>query len=174
VRFDLLKSLEILSRTPEVLENLLSGLSYEWTSAKEEDQGWSVFDIVGHLIHGEKTDWMARLKIILSAQADKKFAPFDRFAQFQESRGKTLSDLLQEFKALRKANLKELSRLNVKEEDFQKTGIHPSLGQVTLSQLLSTWVAHDLGHIGQIVRVMAKQYKTEVGPWQEYLPIMHR
>ncbi len=174
MKFELQKSLEILSRTPEVLEKLLSGISAEWTSAKEKEKGWSAFDVVGHLIHGEKTDWMARLRIILSSQKEKKFAPFDRFAQFKETQGKTMAELLLEFKTLRDANLVELKKLNLKTEDFRRTGLHPNLGEVTLSQLLSTWVAHDLGHLGQIVRVMAKQYKTEAGPWQEYLSIMQR
>lgn len=173
MKFDLDRSIEILERTPVLIEGLLSGLSEVWINNNEGPGTWSPYDIVGHLIHGEKTDWIPRMKIILSESTNKEFTPFDRFAQFRDSEGKTLIQLLATFKSLRNQNLHHLRSLDLSETDFTKTGIHPEFGETTLSQLLSTWVVHDLNHIGQIVRVMAKQYKAEVGPWQEYLKILH-
>ena len=172
MKFDLDRSYEILERTPALIEGLLIGLSDQWTTKNEGVDTWSAYDIVGHLIHGEKTDWIPRMEVILSETPHKNFAPFDRFAQFRESERKTLSQLLATFKTLRHQNLAHLRSLNLSREDFKKTGIHPEFGETTLSQLLSTWVVHDLNHIGQIVRVMAKQYKEEVGPWQAYLKIL--
>lgn len=172
MKFDLDKSLEILERTPIALESLLSGLSKEWIENNEGGETWSPYDVMGHLIHGENTDWIQRMEIILSETGDKKFTPFDRFAQFHESKGKTIDDLLSEFKKIRAANITTLRSWNLKESDFSKKGIHPSFGEVTLSQLLSTWTAHDLGHLAQVARVMARQYKEEVGPWIEYLRIL--
>lgn len=165
--------MEVLERTPAVLKSLLENLSQEWTESNEGEDTWSAYDIVGHLIHGESTDWIERTKIILSDSSDKKFKPFDRFAQFEESKGKSLSDLLIEFENLRMQNIAILKSLNLSDKDLIKKGIHPVFGEVTLSQLLSTWVVHDLNHIAQIARVMAKQYKTEVGPWIEYLRILN-
>ncbi|MBL7818379.1 MAG: DinB family protein [Saprospiraceae bacterium] len=173
MNFDLDKSIEILEKTPKILKNLLENLSDEWIYADEGEGTWSAFDVIGHLIHGEMTDWLPRLDLILSEKEDKTFEPFDRFAQFELSRGKTLSNLLKEFKKLRKKNLKRLSSKNLTYSDFQKTGYHPALGEVTVAQLLSTWTVHDLNHIAQIARVMAKQYKTEVGPWVQYLGILN-
>ncbi|WP_276372332.1 DinB family protein [Chryseolinea sp. H1M3-3] len=172
MNFSLEKSIQILERTPEVLYLMLSNLSDDWTTKNEGDGTWSVYDIIGHLIHGEKTDWMPRAEIILSENADKDFQPFDRFAQFEESKGQSLPQLLEEFKDLRKKNIDQLRSKKVTEPKFALTGIHPAFGEVTLSQLLSTWVVHDLNHIAQISRVMAKQYKTAVGPWVEYLGIL--
>jgi uncharacterized damage-inducible protein DinB len=172
--FNLTKSLEILERTPQVLTTLLTGLSTEWIQNNEGGESWSPYDVIGHLIHGEKTDWLVRTEIILSDKANKTFALFDRFAQFEESKGKTISQLLNEFQELRNTNLAALKSKNTTSADLQKTGTHPAFGTVTLEQLLATWVAHDLGHIAQIARVMAKQYKEEVGPWLEYLPILSR
>ena len=172
MKFNLAKSIEILERTPALIEGLLVGLSEEWTNSNEGPDTWSPYDIVGHLIHGEKTDWMPRMEVILSESSDKRFAPFDRFAQFRDSEGKTLSQLLATFKSLRHQNLDRLRSLELSKEDFTKTGIHPEFGETSLSQLLSTWVVHDLNHIGQMVRVMAKQYKEEVGPWVKYLKIL--
>jgi len=172
MNFNLEKSLEILERTPRVLRDLLTGLSDEWTSNNEGENTWSPYDVIGHLIHGEKTDWMQRVTIILNEEGDKKFAPFDRFAQFGESKGKTLNDLLNQFEQARKQNLVHLRSLHLTEEHFNITGIHPSFGVVTMRQLLSTWAVHDLDHISQIVRVMAKQYAGPVGPWKEYLRIL--
>ena len=171
MRFSIQHSLQILERTPAVLESLLSDLPEEWTHINEGADTWSAFDIVGHLIHGEKTDWMVRVRIILS-EGDKNFKPFDRFAQLKDSEGKTLANLLEDFKALRKTNLAELKGLNLGEDELNLQGMHPHFGQVTLRQLLATWVVHDLNHIWQISRVMSKQYNEEVGPWTEYLGIL--
>lgn len=166
------KSIEILERTPLVLNVLLNGLSEEWIIHNEGDETWSPYDVIGHLIHGEKTDWIPRMEIILSAKADKTFESFDRFAQFEASKGKTLTELLHEFKALRNKNIGVLRANALTKQQLTTTGNHPALGQVTLQQLLATWVVHDLNHIAQISRVMAKQYKAEVGPWHEYLGIL--
>lgn len=173
MNFSIERSLEILSRTPDSLEVLLSGLNDVWISNNEGPDTWSPYDIVGHLVHGEKTDWMERTDIILNRN-DKHFRPFDRFAQFTESKGKTLTDLLKEFKQLRMNNIKTLKSLNLNEEKLNLKGIHPKFGEVTLKQLLSTWTIHDLNHISQICRVMAKQYKEATGPWIEYLPILNK
>ena len=170
--FDLDKSIEILERTPAVITDLLSGLSEEWIFQNEGADTWSPYDIVGHLIHGEKTDWITRMKIILSDSPDKRFHPFDRFAQNSESKGKTLSQLLDTFRSLREQNCQILRSCNLTTEDFLKEGIHPALGAVTLSQLLATWVVHDLNHIAQIARVMAGQYRAAVGPWVAYLRVL--
>ncbi|HMQ91238.1 MAG TPA: DinB family protein [Flavilitoribacter sp.] len=172
MHFDIQHAIEILERTPAVIESLLSGISREWYAADEGENTWSPYDIVGHLIHGEKTDWIERAEIILSGQPDKTFRPFDRFAQFDNSKGKTLEQLIGEFKDLRRKNLAHLKKLAVTPGSLDRIGIHPAFGEVTLRQLLATWTVHDLGHIGQIARVMAKQYKAEVGPWIEYLPIL--
>jgi hypothetical protein len=172
MKFDFDKSIEILERTPFVIESMLNGLSDDWTTNNEGPDTWSPYDVVGHLIHGEKTDWIARLEIVLSDDPNNTFEKFDRFAQFDESRGKTLDDLLNEFKALRNRNVALLKSKRITSSDYAKTGIHPAFGEVTLAQLLSTWVAHDLDHIVQISRVMAKQFKSEVGPWVEYLKIL--
>lgn len=174
MEFDLRKSLEILERTPSVLEYLLRGISEEWSMNDEGDETFSPYDVIGHLIHGERTDWMVRFEIILSDSKDKTFLPFNRFAQFEESDGISLNDLLTQFKVERDRNLRILLSKNLTEQDLNKTGIHPELGEVTLRQLISTWTVHDLAHLAQISRVMAKQYKEEVGPWQEYLSVLNR
>lgn len=173
MNFDLIKSIEILSNTPSVLESLLYNLSNEWLYSNEGQDTWSPFDIVGHLVHGEKTDWMERMDIILNKE-DKHFKPFDRFAQFTESKGKSINELLSVFRKLRTDNLSLIKSMNITDEMLSLKGIHPKFGGVTLKQLLSAWVVHDLGHIAQISRVMAKQYKSETGPWIEYLPILSR
>lgn len=172
MNFSLEKSIEILERTPDVVTSMLQNLSPEWTTKNEGGETWSAYDVVGHLIHGELTDWIPRTDVILSGKGEKKFQPFDRFAQFEESRGKSLKDLLEEFKQLRRKNLEHLRSKNITIEDLEKKGIHPAFGEVTLTQLLSTWVVHDLNHIAQISRIMAKQYKETVGPWIEYLRIL--
>jgi hypothetical protein len=164
-------AVEILQQTPDTLHSLLGNLSYEWIFANEGDATWSPYDVVGHLIHGEKTDWIPRLKIILF-EDHKHFAPFDRFAQFENSKGKTLQQLLSEFKVIRNKNLDYLTALQLSKSDWKKEGVHPEFGSVTLEQLLATWVTHDLGHIAQISRVMAKQYKEAVGPWKAYISIL--
>lgn len=170
--FTLQKSIEILERTPDVLHKMLQDISAEWTSINEGGETWSAYDIIGHLIHGERMDWIPRAKIILSEQPDKTFEPYDRFAQFEESKGKSLTQLLDEFKTLREKNIAYLRTNKLTAKHLEAKGIHPAFGEVTLSQLLSTWVVHDLNHIGQICRVMAKQYKEAVGPWIEYLGIL--
>lgn len=171
MKYDLEKSIEVLSRTPGTLERLLSGLSDDWIHHNEGPATWSAYDIVGHLIHGERTDWIPRMKIILSDGPNKNFVPFDRFAQLQNEE-KPLAELLQEFRRLREVNITELKSAGISEKLLSRSGIHPEFGKVTLSQLLATWVAHDLNHIGQIARVMAKQYKEAVGPWVPYIGIL--
>ena len=173
MRYQLLEALEILEQTPQTLRSFLGQLSDPWLYNNEGENTWSPYDIVGHLIHGEKTDWIPRLKIILSSSEDKTFEPFDRFAQFENSKGKTISQLLHEFEALRTENLDQLKAINLTTAQLELKGMHPELGEVTLSQLLATWVTHDLAHIAQISRVMAKQYKNEVGPWAAYIPILN-
>ena len=169
---DLEQWLEILERTPDVLEALLANLSDAWTTGTEGPDTWSPYDVVGHLIHGERTDWIPRMEIILSDRAERKFVPFDRFAQFRESEGTSLGDLLAEFRTLRTSNLAHLRGRNLTSADLERTGTHPAFGTVTLRQLLATWTAHDLDHLMQISRVMAKQIGDDVGPWVEYLRIL--
>ena len=174
MNFSLAQSIEILERTPMILTAWLDGLSPEWTSANEGPDTWSAYDIVGHLIHGEKTDWITRAEIILSDQPDKTFKPFDRFAQFEDSKNKTLRQLLTSFDELRAKNIKKLQSLNISEQNLNRTGLHPAFGTVTLVQLLSTWAVHDLDHISQIARVLAKRYKDDTGPWVAYLKILRQ
>ena len=170
--FDINKAIEILERTPATIEMLLKGISQEWYINNEGMGSWSPYEIVGHLIHGEKTDWIPRTLIILSDAANKTFVPFDRFAQKHANQQRTMEELIEEFKILRSENLKQLVSLDLNDSDFAKEGVHPELGEVNLRQLLAAWVVHDLGHISQISRVMAKQYKGEVGVWKEYLGIL--
>jgi hypothetical protein len=172
MKFDLNKSYEILERTPAVLKTLLSNLSDEWVMENEGPETFSPFDVVGHLIYGEKTDWAARTRIILEFGLSKPFEPWDRFAQYEESNGKSLQKLLDEFEQLRKVNITWLRSLRLTDNDLDKKGIHPSLGEVTLRNLLATWVVHDLTHIAQVTRVMAKQYQEEMGPWPEFFRIL--
>ncbi|MEO5675375.1 MAG: DinB family protein [Chitinophagales bacterium] len=174
MNFTIEKSIEILERTPGVLNTMLQNLSAEWTSNNEGGETWSVYDIIGHLIHGEKTDWIPRAEIILSENTNKKFVPFDRFAQFEESKGKSLAQLSDEFKILRENNIRHLHSWQLTGKQMELKGVHPAFGEVTLSQLLSAWVVHDLNHIAQISRVMAKQYQAEVGPWIAYLKILQQ
>jgi len=172
MQLSLPQAIEILSKTPATLNTLLAGLSEPWIKNNEGPETWSPYDVVGHLIHGERTDWIPRLKIILELGESRPFDPFDRFAQFEASQGKSLSELLETFAALRRQNLATLKQLNLTEEHFKLKGTHPDFGSVTLGQLLATWVVHDLDHISQIVRVMAQQYLDEVGPWVSYLSIL--
>ena len=172
--FNLTEGVSVLERTPGVLRAMLAGLPANWIERDEGPDTWSPFVIVGHLIHGERTDWISRTRIILDQGADRRFAPYDRFAQFRETAGKPLSTLLDEFAELRSQNLATLRGWNLADEQLELTGEHPEFGRVTLRQLLSTWVAHDLGHIAQIARVMAKQYRDAIGPWRAYLPIVDR
>ena len=174
MNFDLVDARAVLERTPHTLRAMLGGLPAAWTGATEGPETWSPFDIMGHLIHGERTDWIARAELILAQGASRRFAPFDRFAQFEESRGKSLAELLDEFERVRAANLATLAGWKLTAEQLALEGEHPAFGPVTLRHLLATWVAHDLGHIAQIARVMAKRYRDDVGPWRAYLPIMDR
>lgn len=171
--FSIEKSIEILERTPLVVSSYLKGLSNDWVFNNEGQDTWSPFDIVGHLIHGEKTDWITRTKIILEQGENITFQPFDRFAQFDDSKGKTLDQLLEEFTRLRAENIQQLKALNINNSQLTLEGKHPALGKVTLKELLATWVVHDLGHIFQISRVMAKQYANYVGPWKAYLKVIN-
>ena len=172
--FDLPSIIAVLERTPATLRALLAGLPNSWTRGTEGPDTWSPYDVVGHLIHGERTDWMARLDIILAQGPQRRFEPFDRFAQFRDSKGRTLESLLDEFADLRTANLSRLREREITPAQFQLEGEHPDFGPVTLHNLLATWVAHDLGHIAQVARVMARQYRDDVGPWRRYLPVMDR
>ena len=172
--FDLHAGTAVLERTPRTLRSMLAGLPSSWTDATEGPDTWSPYVILGHLIHGERTDWIPRARIILEQGADRRFEPYDRFAQFHESRGKSLDDLLDELSRLRAENLVILADWRVTDEHLALEGEHPAFGPVTLRQLLATWVAHDLGHIAQTARVMAKQYRDAVGPWRAYLPVMDR
>lgn len=165
-------TIALLACTPAVLDALLRDVPESWTSRNEGEKTWSAFDVVGHLIHGERTDWMVRAKRILEFGETRAFEPFDRFAQARESEGKSLPQLLDEFARVRKQNLAELKGLNLQPEDFDRRGRHPSLGAVTLSQLLATWAAHDLTHLHQISRVMSYQYREAVGPWSAFLGVM--
>ncbi len=167
-------ALQILSHTPGVLRAWLEGLAPEWVEVTDGPETWSPHDVVGHLIHGDRTDWMARARHLLAGPSAVPFTPFDRFAQFRDSRGKTLPELLDEFERLRRGNLEELTSLALTEAQLALPGQHPALGPVTLRQLLATWVVHDLNHLGQIARVMAKRYGDDVGPWKAYLPILTR
>jgi hypothetical protein len=172
MQFSINKSLEVLDRTPRIITGMLIGVSDDWVRSNEGPDTWSPYDIVGHLIHGEKTDWIPRMEIILSDGPEKTFQPFDRFAQFRESQNRTMPQLLEEFTELRVKNVAILRSKNISDKLLNKTGVHPKFGEVTLSQLLATWAVHDLNHIGQMARVMAKQYASEVGPWTEFLRIL--
>jgi len=172
--FDLALSRSILERTPGTLSAMLGGLGPAWTNATEGPDTWSPYTVLGHLIHGERADWMERARIILAQGPERRFTPFDRLAQFRESEGRPLTELLATFAALRADNLATLAAWNLTEQQLSLTGVHPDFGEVTLRQLLSTWVAHDLGHVAQVARVMARQYRDAVGPWRAYLPIMDR
>jgi uncharacterized damage-inducible protein DinB len=172
--FNLVQAMEILSRTPVILESLLSDLPTEWLSGNEGEQTWSPFDVLGHLIHGERTDWLPRLRIILQSGESETFEPFDRFAQFEASKGKSLAELLRTFAELRARNIEALKAMNLTADDLVRTGKHPELGTVKLAELIATWVVHDLDHLAQITRTMAKQYKEAVGPWQAYLSVLKR
>jgi hypothetical protein len=164
--------LSVLTRTPIVLDALLRDLPEVWTTATEGAGTWSPYVIIGHLIHGEKTDWMPRLAIILEHGTNRPFEPFDREAQLHQNHGKSLPELLDEFRDLRRDSLARLRAMNLTSEQLELNGTHPALGVVSARQLMATWTAHDLGHTLQITRVMAKRYKLEVGPWAEYLSVM--
>ncbi len=172
MKFQIEKAVEILSQTPATVKSLLGNLSDDWIENAPDSGNWSPFDIVGHLIYGEETDWITRAKIILGQDANPIFEPFDRFAQFEKSKGKTLNELIEIFAVSRAKNLVILSEMNLNEEKLRLKGIHPELGEVTLEQLLATWVVHDLNHIKQIAAVLAYKYAENVGVWKQYLSIL--
>lgn len=174
MNFDLPAGMSVLQRTPATMQALLAGLPPVWTDTTEGGESWSPYVIVGHLIHGERTDWIPRAQVILAQGENRRFTPYDRFAQFHESAGKPLGQLLAELAELRVANLETLASWQLSEQQLGLESEHPEFGTVTLRQLLATWVAHDLGHIAQTARVMAKQYRAAVGPWRAYLPVMDR
>ena len=174
MNFTLADGVAVLERTPGALHAMIAGLSATWFDATEGPDTWSPYVNIGHLIHGERTDWIPRARIILAQGGDRRFTPFDRFAQFHESLGQSLDDLLDEFARLRAENLATLTGWRLSEGQLALEGEHPEFGRVTLRQLLATWVVHDLGHIAQIARVMAKQYREDIGPWRAYLPIVTR
>jgi hypothetical protein len=171
MQFQLDHALEVLSRTPHVLRAMLAGLSDAWVQGRYGPDTFNPFDVVGHLIIGEQTDWMVRVVVILEHGEGRPFAPFDRYAMYAASRGKSLEALLDEFTALRARNLVALQALKLTPADLGRRGTHPALGTVSLEQLLATWVAHDLNHIHQIAKAMAYQYVEAVGPWREYMGI---
>lgn len=166
-------TIAVLSRTPAALDALLRDLPDEWTRRNEDGDTWSAFDVIGHLIHGERTDWMPRARIIMQFGETRVFAPFDRLTQRRESEGKSLGELLDDFDSLRATNLDELRALKLTPEDLRRRGRHPAFGGVTLSQLLATWAVHDLTHLHQVSRIMAYQYRAAVGPWSAYLGVLH-
>lgn len=170
--FDLDEAVAVLERTPATLTTLLDGLPDTWIRATEGDGTWSPYDVIGHLIHGERTDWIPRARHVLAGKTET-FEPFDRLAQFNDSGDQNLNELLETYSDLRRGNLTALREMKLTRDDLNRQGLHPELGSVTLGQLLATWVAHDLDHIGQIVRTMAKVYKDATGPWTAYLSILH-
>jgi hypothetical protein len=174
VDFDLAETLDILERTPTVVDALLRGTSSSWHTAGEGPGTWSAFDVVGHLIHGEETDWVPRARIVLEHGADRPFEPFDRFAQLSRFAGWRLEQLLDRFAQLRRANLETVRDWRLTEAQLALPGRHPELGPITLQQLLATWAVHDLNHVAQIARVMAKRYSEQVGPWRAYVSILNR
>jgi hypothetical protein len=169
--FNLGEALSILERTPASLTALLQGLPKTWLEATEGEGTWSPYDVIGHLIHGELADWIPRTRHILAGET-RPFEPFDRMAQFEASQGKTLGELLATFADLRRKNIAALKAMNLTDDDFDRRGMHPELGSVTLKQLLATWVVHDLDHVTQVTRTMAKVYTQETGPWSAYLSIL--
>lgn len=172
MEFDLSHGRAVLARTPSTLRAMLSDLPADWLHATEGPDTWSPFEVLGHLIHGERADWIDRARIILEQGPDRRFAPFDRLAHRTESEGKALHELLDEFERLRRENLATLDQWELDEKQLSLEGEHPSFGTVSLRQLLAAWVAHDLSHIVQVGRVMAKQYREAVGPWRAYLSVM--
>ncbi len=172
MRFDLEQGLAILERTPGTLSSLLHGLNESWTASNEGPDSWSPFDVVGHLIDAEETNWLPRARVALGDSPDRRFLPFDRFRHLQTRDRQSLTERLDRFADLRAQSLAELRRLELGPTQFSRTAVHPEFGEVRLDQLLATWVVHDLTHLGQIARVMARQYTDAVGPWRAYLPIL--
>jgi len=172
MEYDFEDSVALLARTPATLDAFLRGVPESWTRSNEGAKTWSVFDILGHLIHGERTDWMPRTRMILQFGESKAFEPFDRLAQERDSQGRSLAELLDQFALLRTESLDQLRDLNLRPEDLARRGRHPALGVVTLAQLLAAWTVHDLTHLHQVSRVMAHQYRKAVGPWSKYLGVL--
>ena len=172
MKFELEEATSVLRRTPATLSSLLAGLPARWVESADDPLHWRPYDIVGHLIHGEKTDWIPRARRILEEGTQRPFEPFDREAMFEASRGRSLEALLEELHALRNENLGTLSAWGLTARDLDREGVHPDFGRVTLGQLLASWVVHDLNHLFQIARVMARDYENEVGPWIEYLGVL--
>jgi len=172
MNFNLDQAVEILSQTPYTLLRMLEGLSPDWTQSENNKENWAPYDVIGHLIYCEEADWIPRAEVILNQGDNETFEPFDRFAQFERSKGKPLADLLTEFGYQRNASIEKLIRWQLTPDKLALKAKHPELGEVTLEQLLSTWVVHDLSHIRQIVTYMAAKYETNVGPWKAYLSIL--
>jgi DinB superfamily len=173
MQHNLQDTITLLSRTPNALDALLRDLPETWTLRNEGEKTWSAFDVVGHLIHSDRTNWIPRVKMILEFGENKTFEPFDRLGQERESQGRSLGQLLDEFARVRAEKLDELRSMNLRQQDLEQRGRHPALGVVTLSELLATWAVHDLTHVHQISRVMAHQYRQTVGPWSAYLGVLH-
>lgn len=174
MRFQLTRAFEVLEATPGTFRALLAGLSEDWTTPNEGPETFSAWDNLGHLVHAERTNWIPRARVILAGDPAGRFPPFDRFAHRTTSRGRTVEELLEAFAALRAENLATLRGWHLEDSDLAREAVHPELGTVALRQLLATWVAHDLGHLAQTARVLAKQYGEAVGPWRAYLPILQR
>ncbi len=172
VKFDVESAIAILERTPATVRALASGLGDEWTTANEGPETFSVFDIVGHLVDGEETDWIPRALIVLERGEEGTFEPYDRFRHYRRNNGRSLESLIEEFETLRARNLGVVRAWGLDDSKLALRSNHPALGSVTLSQLLAAWVVHDLGHVAQMSRVMAKQYRDEIGPWVDYLPVV--
>lgn len=172
MNFELPSSIDVLARTPAALRALLGGLGDEWVRATEGPETFSPFDVVGHLIDGEETDWIPRARIILARGADRRFSPYDRFRHRARNTDRSLESLLDQFAELRQANLDLLRSWNLTGAELELRGVHPTFGEVPLRELLAAWVVHDLGHLAQVARVMAKQYRGAVGPWTPYLPVL--
>lgn len=173
MEFALEDAIPMLESTPATLKAWLGGLPDQWTASSGDEGDWQPFDIVGHLIHADQTDWIPRAKVILAQGEDRNFPPFDRLGQFEKTKGKTLAELLEEFAVIRKECIDELNSWKLTSDQLELKGAHPEFGEVTLGQLLSTWVVHDLTHIRQIATAMAKRYETAVGPWKSYLSILN-
>ena len=172
--FHLEDTIALLERTPSTFHSLLATLPATWLTADEGPNTFTPYEVLGHLVHGERTDWMARAQLILAQGADRTFTPYDRFAPRHESEGNSMAVLLDEFADLRARNLTKLRSWNLTDRELDLEGVHPTFGTVTLRQLLATWVAHDLSHLAQTARVMAKRHREAVGPWRAYLPILDR
>ncbi len=172
MKYRLDQAIEVLSRTPAVLRNMLGGLSEPWIVNNYGEETFSPFDVVGHLIHGERTDWIPRARIILEHDESRPFESFDRYAQYEDSKGKTIDELLDTFETLRRENVAALQAMNLTAEQLALRGTHPELGAVTLQEMLATWVVHDLNHIHQIAKCMAFQYHDNLGPWREWATVI--